>query len=334
MPIYNAEEFLESTIISVINQTFKNFELILVDDCSTDSSFKICAKFSDLDKRIIILRNSVNSGVAITRNNGIKVAKGQYIGFIDSDDVIDNYLYEKVYECLKDMSIECLKHGHFEDYYNPKGVLVYSKKCQPHNKCISDRNAIKSYIIELEETFLFGYIWNNFYKREIIIKNGISFEPNLKVNEDFDFNIKYYLAIQNLKCLDCVGYHYAKRNNDSLSNQNKNYNYDLRMKKIRSLVGLLDSSSGFYNYDIQRIFWMYTRFVYASIIGGDSIDLIIQDDLYLSFRKINFSNLSFKQKIMIEILRSKSNLLISVMAKIVGFVKNKNPILFAKVKGR
>ena len=86
-PVYNSEKYLAETIESVIAQTYKNWELILVDDCSTDSSASIIREFIEKDNRIIYLKQDINTRQAIARNNGMKIAKGQYIAFIDSDDI-------------------------------------------------------------------------------------------------------------------------------------------------------------------------------------------------------------------------------------------------------
>lgn len=87
MPSYNAERFLQAAMDSVVNQTMEDWELIVIDDCSKDGSFEIAKAQEKKDGRICVLRNDVNSGVAKTRNRGIELAKGQYIAFLDSDDV-------------------------------------------------------------------------------------------------------------------------------------------------------------------------------------------------------------------------------------------------------
>ena len=85
-PVYNAEKYLEETILSVINQSYKNWELLLIDDCSTDKSYEIIQEYLKIDKRIKYLKNERNSGPAITRNRGLENSKGEYIAFLDSDD--------------------------------------------------------------------------------------------------------------------------------------------------------------------------------------------------------------------------------------------------------
>ena len=86
VPVYNAEKFIDETINTVLNQTYKNWELLLINDCSTDNSVKLIQKYLK-DERIKLINNKENSRAAITRNNGIKKAKGRYICFLDADDL-------------------------------------------------------------------------------------------------------------------------------------------------------------------------------------------------------------------------------------------------------
>lgn len=104
VPVYNAENFIEETIECVFNQTYSNFELILVDDCSTDKSAEIIKNIKD--KRVIYLKNEKNSGAAISRNNGIKYATGDYICFIDADDIWSKEKLEKQIKFMKRKNCE------------------------------------------------------------------------------------------------------------------------------------------------------------------------------------------------------------------------------------
>lgn len=112
-PVYNAQDYLEETILSVLNQTYKNWELILIDDCSTDKSYEIIEKYLKEDKRIRYLKNEKNSGPAITRNNGIENSKGDYIAFLDSDDLwSEDKLEKQIYFMINNNIFMC--HGDYE----------------------------------------------------------------------------------------------------------------------------------------------------------------------------------------------------------------------------
>ena len=105
VPVYNVEQYLEKCVNSIINQTYKNLEIILVDDGATDKSGKLCDELAKLDNRIMVYHKK-NGGLSDARNYGVERATGDYIGFVDSDDYIDAEMYEKLYEALKKENVD------------------------------------------------------------------------------------------------------------------------------------------------------------------------------------------------------------------------------------
>ena len=105
VPVYNVEQYLEKCVDSIINQTYKNLEIILVDDGATDSSSKLCDKLAKIDNRIKVYHKE-NGGLSDARNYGVERATGDYIGFVDSDDYIDAEMYEKLYEAIKKENVD------------------------------------------------------------------------------------------------------------------------------------------------------------------------------------------------------------------------------------
>lgn len=121
-PVYNAQDYLEETILSVLNQTYSNWELLLIDDCSTDNSYEIIEKYLKKDKRIKYLKNEKNSGPAITRNRGIEESKGEYIAFLDSDDLwYENKLKNQI-NFMKEKQLK-ISHGNYY-FCNLKGEII------------------------------------------------------------------------------------------------------------------------------------------------------------------------------------------------------------------
>ena len=104
IPVYNVEKYLEDCLNSVVNQTYKNLEIILIDDGSTDNSGKICDLYAKKDNRIVVIHKE-NAGVSSARNVGLKIAKGLYIGFVDPDDYIAEDMYEILYQNIIKMII-------------------------------------------------------------------------------------------------------------------------------------------------------------------------------------------------------------------------------------
>ena len=104
VPVYNVEEYLPACLDSIINQTYTEIEIILVDDGSTDSSGEICDRYAKIDERVKVIHKS-NGGLSDSRNVGIQVAKGEYIGFVDSDDYVEFDMYETLFNILKQFLI-------------------------------------------------------------------------------------------------------------------------------------------------------------------------------------------------------------------------------------
>lgn len=108
VPVYNVEKYLEKCVDSIINQTYKNLEIILVDDGATDSSGKLCDELAKIDNRIKVYHKE-NGGLSDARNYGVEKSTGEYIGFVDSDDYIDAEMYEKLYEAIKKENVDVVE---------------------------------------------------------------------------------------------------------------------------------------------------------------------------------------------------------------------------------
>lgn len=182
VPIYNAEKYIETCIKSILEQTHKEIQLILVNDGSTDESLSICHEYAKTDKRIIII-NKENGGVSSARNAGIKSASGEYIGFVDSDDFVDQEMYAKLLKKLQTDNSECVALSKYT-------VRKPSPKTSNTHEVISPQDALEA-LFELKfPTSLWAYL----YKKELI--KDIRLSNKIHFFEDFEFNFK---AIKNCK---------------------------------------------------------------------------------------------------------------------------------------
>lgn len=219
VPIHNSESKLEKCINSLLNQTYTNIEIILVDDGSTDNSYSICKEYEKLDSRIISLHQK-NSGVSCARNIGVHMCNGDYIGFVDSDDYIESTMYEKVLtlmESTKSMIGVC-NYSYEDDNFN----CIADYNC---NNMTFDSNHFPKYMIDYFS--INGFIWNKLYKRELIIntKGQLEFSNNIKMLEDNLFNYEIYHKNQKFLCVYTNEklYHYVQYNDSTC---NKKYNLD------------------------------------------------------------------------------------------------------------
>ena len=127
MPVYNVEKYLEKAVLSVMKQTMKDFEIILVDDCSPDKCPEICNRLSQEYPKIRVIHHQKNKGLSEARNSGMEIARGKYIWFMDSDDYVENGLFERAYDSVKSNPAKVILFGLTEDYYKDLVVVSYNE---------------------------------------------------------------------------------------------------------------------------------------------------------------------------------------------------------------
>lgn len=183
VPVYKVENVLHYCIDSILNQTYKDFELILVDDGSPDNSGKICDEYAKKDNRIKVIHKE-NGGVSSARNHGIDIAKGKYICFVDSDDYVNkNYL-----EILIRTKSEHPEFDNIWCYFQT--VTDYDRTGE--NLILDDnKNYSVKDIMTLHEKWLDAGPVCKLYDRKTILENGLTFDSNLSLGEDLIFNFQY-----------------------------------------------------------------------------------------------------------------------------------------------
>ncbi len=264
IPVYNVEKYLTECLESVINQTYENIEIICINDGSTDNSLKILQEFSKKDNRIKIISQE-NKGISEARNNGISVATGEYIYFIDSDDWIETNTLELLVNKIKQDNadiVECdiLEHQNINKKPKYRNLKLKYKPLTNLKIYIGKPYSwkdIKNKIFDLR-----AYCWNKLYKTELI-KNKIFFEG--RFNEDFLFTIEAFLTAKKIVYLRKNLHHYRKREN-SLSNggmKAQNINIDiqyckneiLKIKRLLEKLNLFEFYEKEYNnFLIERLY--------------------------------------------------------------------------------
>lgn len=202
IPVYNVEQYIERCIDSVLLQTYKNLEIILIDDGSTDKSSKICDEYAKKDSRIKVIHKE-NGGVSSARNAGLDVATGEYIGFVDSDDYIDSNMYECLINSITNNKCDIVICGFHEVF---GGVIKDVAICESETS-ISVREGIVKLI---EDDTYKGYLWNRLYKRELF--DGVKF-PEMIVLEDMYVNHLVFEKSKKIHLLDKTLYSYIRREN-------------------------------------------------------------------------------------------------------------------------
>lgn len=199
IPVYNAEKYLEKCLNSVIKQTLKDIEIICINDGSTDGSLNILQKYSEKDKRFIII-DQKNSGLSYSRNKGLSVAKGEFIGFVDSDDWIDEDFYEKLYDAAIEYKAD-IAAGNILRVHDNEENKFYIKYDEIK---IAKKTNKKYKLAEIPENC---YIWNKIYNRKILEKIDLKFREGI-VYEDLVFTHKVLFYMSNLVTVPNVTYYY------------------------------------------------------------------------------------------------------------------------------
>lgn len=224
VPIYNSENFLKECLDSIINQIYKNIEIILVNDGSLDDSEKICLLFQELDTRIKYYYID-NSGVSAARNYGLNKATGDYICFVDSDDIISpSYVLDFIEIINENVNFVCCDLNKFDLKVNINHV---------NDKVLKKYSGNQKYQILYEECQ--AYMPNRIFERKIIEENNIRFDENIHMCEDLLFNFEYLNNCESVVYLKKCNYYYRVYSS-SASKVTKNKNwfsvYDVLLKII------------------------------------------------------------------------------------------------------
>lgn len=216
VPVYNVEKYLRKCLDSLINQTLKDIEIICINDGSTDKSLEILEEYKNRDSRIILL-NQENSGQSIARNNGIKKATGEYIGFVDPDDWVDLDYYEKLYNAASTNDTDIAVGGIIRvTGIKKKKFLNFEKET------ITDNTNLKFELCDVPEK---SYVWNKIYKTEKLKEIGLEFEKGI-FYEDCIFTPQALFYLGQIVTVPNIYYYYLRRGNSTVKQRSEKANAD------------------------------------------------------------------------------------------------------------
>lgn len=198
-PVYNSENTLDRCINSIREQTFKEWEMILINDGSVDGSADICDKYALIDMRIHVL-NQKNKGVSGARNAGIRAAQGEYLMFIDSDDIADATFLEEYVNAIQIMNVDVVVGGYRTIKENGSSSLYCPEKNQIFCSNIWEEIS--------KDPQPFGYLWNKIFKGDIIRKWDLLLREDMYSQEDLDFCLSYFDKCSRFGMIQNIDYQY------------------------------------------------------------------------------------------------------------------------------
>ena len=216
IPVFNSEKYIERCLNSIIKQTYKNLDIIVINDGSRDNSLKICNQIANVDKRVRVF-NQKNKGVSITRNRGIEEAKGDFIIFVDSDDWIEKNTIESVNNEIEKNDVEMVMYGiRTSITKNKKKSIVIKKRFD---------SLLKKMIVNES---LNGPV-NKVYNLDLIKKYNIKFMEKIDIAEDLLFNFYYFININSMVMINDELYYCCTDNRESLSRKYNPNKYEQLM---------------------------------------------------------------------------------------------------------
>lgn len=239
IPVYNVEQYIRKCLDSVINQTYKNLEILLIDDGSTDSSGKICDEYAAFDSRIKVF-HKINDGSSSARNTGLKYITGKYLGFVDSDDWIEPEMFEVLYKALIDNNVT-LSSVSFTKDYETNSVPENGVESIP-SRILTQK---KMLLYALRCNYYGGFsrgLWNKLYRADIFKKHSLTFDKKLKVSHDIKILVEYLLADK------CTGifvstpyYHYLQRGGSLINSNMPENEFRNELNGFKEIVVLIEN---------------------------------------------------------------------------------------------
>lgn len=341
IPVYNCDKYIKRLIESILIQNYTNYEVIILNDGSTDNTKSILDAINN--KKFTII-NKKNSGVSDSRNIGIEHSTGELLLFLDSDDYINKNYFStiiKIYNNYQD--VDLINFGFYSEVEDKNLNVISSDKINYKTILLKNKNMIKKNFVDLWDNTMLYNVWNKVYITEIIKKNNIRFYDK-NWGEDVQFNREYLLLTNKLYNSNSCFYHYIRERQGA---QTKKYNPDLfniRKKEFYEFNEYFEKyhiiKEEYYEFSCRRYIERVLGCI-ENVYNGNlkiksrylQLKNIINDPLTIEAIKHVKPN-SKKIKIMIIPIKLKLVILTMVMGKSFNIMKNKFPGLFNKMKNR
>ncbi|NFO34809.1 glycosyltransferase [Clostridium botulinum] len=297
IPVYNVEEYIRQCLDSIVNQTYSDIEIIIINDGSTDRSYKIIESYLKKYKNIIYIYQE-NKGVSIARNNALKQASGEYVLFVDSDDYIEITAIEKMYQSAKIYNSDIVICGHIEVFEenNNKKVFNYNYKDDISYSGLDVLNMALEFKVK-------GYLCDKLFKKDLLLDNNFYLEPNRYI-EDWLPVIKCINKSKVITFVKSPLYYYRQRNTSSLHTISDKL-FDDYIYTVNKINNYLYENNIKYNKKCKEIFNYQTyystiRYFYLNnITKNKNIYTLFKNSNY--YKKIDIKKCMFNTKLEIKL---------------------------------
>lgn len=341
MPAYNSENEIENAIRSIISQKFQDWELLIVDDCSTDHTCEVINKFVNLDSRISLFRKEKNEGPGKAKNLGLKKAKGKYVTFCDGDDWVEKDAY---YEMTLGgtLTYDVLSAGFYRDICDESGKVLESNLVFMPTFEIFKKNDVLKMIPLMDQNRLFSYAVNKLYSKQIVDQYNVRFSDK-KFGEDFDYNIDFFKHVESVLMLEKGYYHYIKKNMESLTERYIPDFFEINKDRFQKMINLLKDNHCYYEDIQQTVLSSYIKHAIAAITRlydkravlpekrSKIVKNILSDEL--STEAMRYAKANGKKEMICNTIFKTNNVMINlVFGKLLWFMQNYGKKLYEHIK--
>ena len=269
MPVYGTEAYVGRAIASVREQSFRDWELIVVDDCTPDGAAEIARAEAAEDTRIRVISHEENLGLAGARNTGIAAARGEWLWMPDSDDWYEADLLERCVAAAASVEggPDLIMFGLVEEYFDANGKHLYDHELPLGDAAYETPESWHGLVIGWESSSHLGYAWNKLFRLSRVRELGLEYE-NVRLIEDVLFSIEYLKRARSVVTLSGTPYHYAKRQGTSLTGANafsaREY-WALLERRVEALLGLLEAWGSLSDEALSTLGGLYCRFVVSAL---------------------------------------------------------------------
>ncbi len=340
IPVYNRINNLENCISDISSQEYNNYEIILVDDFSTDGSKELCDKLASNYASISVIHHTKNQGASISRNDGLAKASGDYILFLDSDDRFEHNMLNVLATSINKYRPDVVVYSLIEEYYNSKGELTSSISHSLPTEHFNTPQGVHKIVVDLEKETMYGYPWNKAYNLSFLLSHQCQY-PVIDHVEDILFNIDVFENVNSLLVLEDKLYHYINQVSNRLTDKYLSKYFELQCTRLDAFYKQQERWNTLDEKALNVMAGEYFRWLMSAVerelhngTPKENINIFLNNqfnsDLYNKLH--DHFTCGKKLQLLYAPLLEKNSKKSITYAKFISTIKRKLPGLFAKLK--
>lgn len=340
VPVYGAQAYLAEAVSSVLAQTERDFELILVDDCSPDGCPEICDRYARTDDRVRVIHKPENGGLSAARNDGLAAARGAYILFLDADDRLLPTALDTCGQAIQ-QEPDVLVFGVRREHENKNGQTVFEETLSVPAFTCGTKEDVGNAFVQLSRAGIFPFAWNKVYRASFLRRNELRFE-DVNLIEDFVFTAEIFSRTTKIAGIPDALYVYRKPAHETLVNRYRPEFFALCKRKYQTELALLENCGTATAEHLQLVYANHVRHLISVILRNRAKSAGLGRKARASQIRILLTDASTKEvlreirpvepemKLTVAVLKTGKPFLCEAFACCIGFVRTRLSQLFIK----